>query len=91
MIRPIATELVLFLIPFLVYGLFLLATRRGLFDPTSWPLWRLASLSAIATVLMIAGFAGIVSFGAPPDTIYIPAHVDKNGKFVPGKTVPRPK
>ena len=91
MIRPIATELVLFLIPFLVYGLFLLATRRGLFDPTSWPLWRLASLAAIATVLMIAGFAGIVSFGAPADTIYIPAHVDKNGKLVPGKTVPRPK
>ena len=40
---------------------------------------------------MIGSFAGLVSFGVPPDSIYIPAHVDGNGKFVPGRTVPKPK
>jgi hypothetical protein len=91
MIRPVFTELVLFLTPFLVYGLFLLATRKGLLDPASWPAGRIASLSIIALVLMIGSFAGLVSFGVPPDSIYIPAHVDGNGNFVPGHTVPKPK
>jgi hypothetical protein len=45
----------------------------------------------VAALLTIGGFAGLASFGAPPGSIYIPAHIDKNGKLVPGKTVPRPK
>jgi hypothetical protein len=91
MIRPAFTELVLFLTPFALYGLYLLATRRGLLDPASWPAKRIASLAIIALVLMIGSFAGLVSFGLPPDSIYIPAHVDENGHFVPGRTVPKPK
>jgi hypothetical protein len=91
MIRPALTELVLFLIPFAIYGVFLLATRKGLFDPASWPVARLASLAIVALVLMIGSFAGFVSFGVPPDSIYIPAHVDENGRLVPGQTVPKPK
>ncbi len=91
MIRPVFTELALFLIPFLVYGLFLLATRKGLLDPASWPLARLASLVIVAMLLTIGSFVGLASFGAPPGSVYVPAHVDKNGKLVPGQTLPRPK
>ena len=89
MIRPVFTELALFLIPFLVYGVFLLATRRGLLHPDSWSLSRLASLAIVASLLVIGGFAALASFGAPPGSVYVPAHIDKNGKLVPGKTVPR--
>jgi Family of unknown function (DUF6111) len=91
MIRPVLTEVLLFLLPFLAYGVFLVATRRGLLDPASWPLKRVGSLVIVALALAIAGFGVLASYGSPPDTIYIPAHVDKNGKLVPGKTVPRPK
>ena len=92
MIRPVFTELVLFLIPFLVYGLFLLAMRKGVLDPASWPLPRLAWLAIVALVLMIGGLVGLATFGgAPPGSLYIPAHIDESGNFVPGRTVPRPK
>jgi Family of unknown function (DUF6111) len=92
MIRPISTEVVLFLIPFAVYALFLLATRRGLLDPVHWPLARLAWLVIAALVLMLGSFVYFATFGgAPPESTYIPAHVDENGTFVPGRTVPKPK
>ena len=38
MIRPVLTELALFLAPFVVYAIFLWATRAGVLDPESWPL-----------------------------------------------------
>ena len=41
MIRPVFTELALFLIPFVVYAVFLVATRKGLLDAGSWPLPRI--------------------------------------------------
>ncbi|MES1155332.1 MAG: DUF6111 family protein, partial [Pseudorhodoplanes sp.] len=36
MIRPVLTEVVLFLTPFAVYAIFLFATRAEIFDRTSW-------------------------------------------------------
>jgi hypothetical protein len=84
MIRPVFTEVLIFLIPFVVYALFLLATRSGLLRPGSWPLHVLARLVLGALVLVIASFVLLAHFsGAPPNSIYIPAHIE-NGKFVPG-------
>ena len=37
MIRPAFTEIGVFLIPFAVYALFLVATRSGLMLQSSWP------------------------------------------------------
>ena len=92
MIRPISTEVALFLMPFAVYALFLVATRKGLVDPAHWPLARLVWLVIAALVLMLGSFVYFATFGgAPPDSVYIPAHVDENGIFVPGRTVPKPK
>ena len=36
MIRPVLTEIVLFLTPFAIYALFLFATRADVFDRASW-------------------------------------------------------
>jgi len=92
MIRPVFTEIALFLIPFAVYVVFLVATRKGLLDPAHWPLARIAWLVIAALALMLGSFLWFAHFGgAPPDSIYIPAHVDENGNFVPGRTAPKPK
>ena len=85
MIRPIFTELVLFLAPFVVYALYLLATKAALMTMASWPPKVLASLAIVALVLMIGSFVYLSHFsGAPPGSTYVPAHVDESGNFVPG-------
>jgi hypothetical protein len=86
MIRPIATEIGLFLTPFAIYAAFLLATRVGVLDPVVWTLRRLAVLLFASFVLMLGSFLLLARFsGAPPGSTYVPAHVE-NGKFVPGAT-----
>ena len=87
MIRPIFTELVLFLAPFAVYALYLLATKAALMTMASWPPKVLASLAIVALVLMIGSFVYLSHFsGSPPGSTYEPAHVE-DGKFVPGRVV----
>jgi hypothetical protein len=84
MIRPALTEIGIFLIPFAVYAMFLVATRSGLLAQTSWPLHVIAKLLIGALLLVVASFVMLAHFtGAPPDSTYIPAHIE-NGKLVPG-------
>lgn len=86
MIRPVFTEFALFLIPFIVYAVFLVATRKGVLDPASWPLSRVGWLLIAALVIMIGSFVVLAHFGgAPPGSIYTPARVE-DGTLVPGKT-----
>jgi uncharacterized protein DUF6111 len=86
MIRPLATELVLFLTPFVVYALFLVATRAQVFDRISWPPRTLGLLAIAALVLVLGSFLVLAHFsGAPPHSTYEPAHME-NGVFVPGRT-----
>jgi len=90
MIRPVVIAIALFLMPFAVYALFLVAARKGMLDSTSWPLARITWLVIAALILILGSFLWFASFGgAPPDSVYIPAHVDESGNFVPGRTVPR--
>ena len=84
MIRPALTEIGIFLVPFAVYALFLVATRSGLFVQSSWPVYTIARLALVALVLVIASLIGLAHFtGALPTSTYVPAHVE-NGKLVPG-------
>ena len=84
MIRPAFTEVGIFLIPFVVYALFLVASRSGLLVTQSWPLHMIAKLAVVAMVLVIASFVLLARFsGAPSNSTYVPAHVE-NGKLVPG-------
>jgi len=84
MIRPIFTELALFLAPFVAYALFLWATRTGVLDVSAWSLPRLAWLTITALVLVVVSFVVLAQFsGAPPRSTYIPAHME-NGRLVPG-------
>ena len=84
MIRPALTEIGIFLIPFGVYALFLLATRSGVLAPASWPIQVLARLVIGSLLLVIVSLVMLAQFsGSSPNSTYIPAHVE-NGKLVPG-------
>jgi hypothetical protein len=84
MIRPAFTEIGIFLIPFAVYALFLVATRSGLLVQSSWPVHVIARLAGGALLLVVVSFILLAHFsGAPPNSTYVPAHIE-NGKFVPG-------
>ena len=85
MIRPVLTEIALFLVPFVAYAVFLWATRAGVLHPASWSLPVLAWLTIAALTLMVGSFVVIAQFaGSPPGSTYEPAHME-NGKFVPGR------
>jgi uncharacterized protein DUF6111 len=84
MIRPVLTEVGIFLIPFAVYAMFLIATRSGVLASASWPAHLVAKLVLGSLLLVVVSFVLLAHFsGAPPNSTYIPAHIE-NGKFVPG-------
>ncbi len=84
MIRPVLTELAIFLIPFVAYAIFLFATRAGVFTSSSWPAHLVAKLVLGSLLLVIISFVMLAHFsGAPPDSTYVPAHIE-DGKLIPG-------
>ena len=84
MIRPVLTELAIFLIPFVAYALFLIATRSGVLVSSSWPVHLVAKLVLGSLLLVIISFVLLAHFsGAPPNSTYIPVHIE-NGRLVPG-------
>jgi hypothetical protein len=84
MIRPILTEILLFVTPFVVYALFLYATRAGVLHPESWPPKTLAWLTVAAVVLMVAGFVVLAQLDYhPAGSTYVPPHME-DGRLVPG-------
>jgi hypothetical protein len=86
MIRIGVTEISLFLAPFVLYAVFLWATKAGVMHPDSWPISHIAWLAIAALLLVVGSFIYFSHFtGSPPGSTYIPAHME-NGKFVPGQT-----
>ena len=86
MIRPVATELALFLTPFVLYALFLWATRAKVLDPERWSIHTLVWLTIAALVLMLGSFLVLAQFsGSQSGSTYIPAHLE-DGRLVPGTT-----
>lgn len=86
MIRPVFTEIALFLTPFVLYAAYLVATRAGLLDATAWRPPVVGWLTLVALGLLIMSFVVMAQFGgAPPNSTYVPAHME-NGRFVPGTT-----
>jgi hypothetical protein len=85
MIRSALTEIVIFLIPFSLYALFLIATRTGLLVPSSWPIRIIARLVVGSLILVIISFVMFAYFsGGSPYSTYTPAHIDEKGRLVPG-------
>jgi hypothetical protein len=86
MIRPVLTEIALFLAPFAVFAVFLWATQAGALDRSQWTLSRVAWLLMASLLLMIGSFVVLAHWGTvAPNSTYIPAHYE-NGVLVPGQT-----
>jgi hypothetical protein len=84
MIRQALTEIGIFLIPFAVYALFLMATRSGLLTRSSWPMVIVGRLLLGSLLLVVLSLIMLAQFsGAPPNSTYFPAHIE-NGKLIPG-------
>jgi hypothetical protein len=86
MFRPVATEIILFLAPFVLYAAFIWATKTRMLDAEHWPVSRILTLAIIALLLVLGSFLYFANYGgAPVGTTYVPAHME-DGKFVPGQT-----
>jgi Family of unknown function (DUF6111) len=84
MIRQALTEIGIFLIPFVVYALFLVASRSGLMVRSSWALNIIGKLLLGSLLLVLLSLVLLAQFsGAPPQSTYVPAHLE-NGKVVRG-------
>ena len=84
MIRPVLTEVGIFLIPFVVYALFLVVTRSGVLAQSSWPAHMVAKLVLGSLFLVVVSFILLAHFsGAPPNSTYVPAHIE-NGRLIDG-------
>ena len=87
MIRPVLTELALFLAPFVALrALSVGRPRPAVFERASWPPKTLAWLAIVALILMIGSFIYLAHFsGAPPGVDLCPGAYGKDGNFVPGQ------
>ena len=86
MIRPVFTEILLFLTPFALYAAFLWATKTEMLHPEHWPLSRILTLGIVALALVLGSFLYFANYtGASVDSTYVTAHME-NGVFVPGRT-----
>ncbi len=84
MIRPVFSEIGIFLIPFAVYAVFLVASKNGVTLKSSWPIHVVGWLAFGALVLVVLSLVLLAQFsGAPPSSTYVPAHIE-NGRLVPG-------
>jgi hypothetical protein len=84
MIRPALTEIGIFLIPFVVYAVFLVASRSDLLTRSSWPVIVVGRLLLGSLLLVVLSLILLAQFsGAPPHSTYVPAHLE-NGKLIPG-------
>ncbi len=66
MIRTGATEVVLFLLPFALYAVFLLATRANVLHPESWPISHLGWLLGAALLLVVGSFIYFANYSGAP-------------------------
>ena len=78
-------EIALFLTPFALYAIYLIATERDAREKEHWRLKVLAICACGGLALVIASLVFFAHFGgAPPGGTYTPAHME-NGKLVPGE------
>lgn len=82
--RIVFDPLFLFLLPFLVYALFLGLRRQY---PFTFVYWTKGAVSTLTLLGLAVAFLGMLAIGlwAPRhEGAYIPAHIE-NGRLVPGQ------
>jgi purine-cytosine permease-like protein len=84
MIRAIAESAALFLLPFILFALYLLVRRR---DPVVFDAWTHGTVATLSVAGLVLAIVGVLLFGLfeeRPMGAYVPAHVE-GGRLVPGQ------
>lgn len=86
MLRLILLDIAMFLLPFLLYGAYVYATRASGEDAAAvWASMPWGWLVVAGVVSMVIGLGLLISFGkAPPGGTYVPPHTE-NGVIKPGR------
>ena len=88
MVRFFLFDAILFLLPFALYALWLLASRRSVSNANDWPVRTIGYLALVCAVLVIAVLIFFIHRDTDtPGGTYVPAHLE-NGKIVPGHFEP---
>jgi hypothetical protein len=84
MVRFVAFNAVFFLLPFLIYAVWLGATRGSIGSVNDWTVRTIGYLAVGGAVLVTIALLFFINFqGAPPGGKYTPATIE-NGRIVPG-------
>jgi hypothetical protein len=88
MLRFVAFDAVLFLLPFVAYALWLVVTRRTLTNVADWQVKTIGYLALAGAVLVILILVVFVHLDTDaPGGVYVPAHLE-DGRIVPGHFEP---
>ena len=82
--RPIAESLGLFLLPFLLFAVYLALRMRWPLAIEHWTRGRVARLVIAGLAATLAGLVGATTFAPRGQGVYVPAHVE-HGVLVPGR------
>lgn len=88
MIRRVAFDVLLFLLPFVLYGLYWRFSARAGERSATHP-WNYLLISGLALVAVSFVFWGVTE-GAGQQGVYVPAHVE-NGRVIPGQVETAPQ
>ncbi|HTV34074.1 MAG TPA: DUF6111 family protein [Methylocella sp.] len=82
--RIVLDPLFLFLLPFLVYALFLGLGRKYPFTFAYWTKGAVSTLTLLGLAVAVLGMLVIGLWAPRHEGAYIPAHIE-NGRLVPGR------
>ena len=85
MFRVVLINLLMFMLPFLVYGAYFYLVRQGRDAADFWVEAPLKSLLAVSVVLVVGAIAGLIHFsGGDREGTYIPPRFE-DGVIKPGR------
>jgi hypothetical protein len=84
MLRAILEGALLFLLPYAGFAVYLLLIGQNPLQPDVWSKKALSWLTIAALVVCIVGVVVIGARREVQSGTFVPSHVDKDGRFVPG-------
>ncbi len=87
MARTVLTELAFFIAPFAIYAIVLVLMKKDARDREHWGAKAIGWLAFAGLALVAVSLVWFAHYGGyKPGSTYVPAHIDKDGKLVPGYT-----
>jgi Family of unknown function (DUF6111) len=90
MLRVILEGAFLFLLPYAGFAVWLLLKGQNPLEPAVWSRKAMSWLTLVALVVCIAGVIAVGARREVESGTFVPSHVDKDGRFVPGGFRPAP-